>query len=225
MLHNDVAANAIARFKDDLRKAESLESIRIIEAQGAKLYWQSWSDVSVMWPKKESRRVVEYWKHFGSRISPLTHSPRLAANPPNAILNLLYSILEAERRLAAVAMGLDPGIGLLHVDTPTRDSLACDLMEVVRPSVDSFVLDWLQREPLKKADFWEDRNGNCRIGSSLAVKLCSTADTWRRLVAPVAEYVASELWRDILFSSQSEQECRAFQREQVQKDFPGLRFI
>jgi hypothetical protein len=30
---------------------------------------------------------------------------------------------------------------------------------------------------------------------------------------------------DILFSSQSEQECRAFQREQVQKDFPGLRFI
>ena len=42
----------------------------------------------------------------------------------------------AESRLAAVAMGLDPGIGLLHVDAPNRDSLACDLMEPVRPSVD-----------------------------------------------------------------------------------------
>jgi hypothetical protein len=71
-------------------------------------------------------------------------------------------------------------------------------MEVCRPSgVDAFVLNWLQSEPLRKSDFWEDRNGNCRIVSSLAVKLCETADTWRKLVAPVAEYVAQELWSSI----------------------------
>lgn len=92
-------------------------------------------------------------------------------------------------------MGLDPGIGLLHVDTPNRDSLACDIMEVCRPrGVDAFVLNWLQSEPLRRSDFWEDRNGNCRIASPLAVKLCETAETWRRLVAPVAEYVAQEIW-------------------------------
>jgi CRISPR/Cas system-associated endonuclease Cas1 len=91
-------------------------------------------------------------------------------------------------------MGLDPGIGFLHVDTPNRDSLACDLMEVCRPKVDAFVLNWLQSEPLRRSDFWEDRNGNCRIVSSLASKLCETADTWRKLMAPVAEYVAQELW-------------------------------
>jgi hypothetical protein len=44
---------------------------------------------------------------------------------------------------------------------------------------------------------WEDRNGNCRIRSSLAIKLCETSDTWRRLVAPVAEYVAQKLWSSI----------------------------
>lgn len=33
--------------------------------------------------------------------------------------------------------------------------------------------------------------------SSLAVKLCETSDTWRRLVAPVAEYVAQEIWSSI----------------------------
>src|SRR5439155_22309295 len=139
----------------------------------------------------------EHWKRFGSRISPLTHSPRLAANPPNAILNLLYALLESESRIAAVAMGLLPDCGMVHVDTPNRDSLACDLMEVCRPKVDAFVLNWLQTENLRKADFWEDRNGNCRICTPLVIKLCETADTWRRLVAPVAEFVAQELWDSI----------------------------
>ena len=62
-------------------------------------------------------------------LSPLTGSPRLAANPPNAILNFLDALLESEARLAAAALGLDPCMGVLHVDTTARDSLACDLME------------------------------------------------------------------------------------------------
>jgi hypothetical protein len=83
------------------------------------------------------------------------------------------------------------------VDTPNRDSLACDLMEVCRPKVDAFVLNWLQSEPLRKADFSEDRNGNCRLVSALANRLSETADTWRKFVAPVAEYVAQQLWSSI----------------------------
>ena len=70
-------------------------------------------------------------------------------------------------------------------------------MKPIRPKCDAFVLDWLQSEPLRRSDFWEDRNGNCRIASSLASKLCETSDTWRRLVAPVAEYVAQEFWSSI----------------------------
>jgi hypothetical protein len=160
--------------------------------------WHSWADLPILWPRKDETRVPEHWKRFGSRISPLTHSPRLAASPPNALLNFLYGILESEARLSAVAMGMDPAIGFLHVDTPNRDSLACDLMEVCRPrGVDAFILNWLQSEPLRKSDFWEDRTGNCRIASSLTIKLCETSDTWRRLVAPVAEYVAQEVWSSV----------------------------
>jgi hypothetical protein len=33
--------------------------------------------------------------------------------------------------------------------------------------------------------------------SSLAIKLCETSNTWRRLVAPIAEYVAQELWSSV----------------------------
>ena len=197
MLHDSATADAIAQFRVELASADSIASVRLIEAQAAKLYWQSWSDVPILWARKDERRVPEHWKCFSTRISPLTNSPRLAANPPNALLNFLYSILEAESRLSAVAMGCDPGIGLLHVDTPSRDSLACDLMEVCRSGCDAFVLDWLQREPLRKSDFWEDRNGNCRLASALAIRLSQTADTWRKLVAPVTEYVAQELWSSI----------------------------
>jgi CRISPR-associated endonuclease Cas1 len=195
MLHDSATADAIARFRTKLPTAESIERVTLTEALAAKLYWHSFADLPILWPRKDEKLVPDHWKKFGSRISPITHSPRQATSPGNTLLNFAYSLLEAEARLAATAMGLDPAIGLLHVDTPNRDSLACDLMEVCRPGgVDAFVLNWLQSEPLRKSDFWEDRNGNCRIASSLAIKLCETSDTWRRLVAPVAEYVAQELW-------------------------------
>jgi CRISPR-associated endonuclease Cas1 len=197
MRHDPAAGDAIARFADKLPSAESIEVVRLIEAQAARCYWQSWNNLPIQWPRKDEPRVPEHWKRFGSRISPLTHSPRLASSPPNALLNLLYGILESEARLSAVAMGMDPAIGFLHVDTPNRDSLACDIMEPVRPKCDAFVLHWLQSEPLRRSDFWEDRNGNCRLASSLAIKLCETSDTWRRLIAPVAEYVAQETWSSI----------------------------
>jgi len=197
MLYDSATAGTIARFSVVLPSAESIDRVRLIEAQAAKAYWQAWANVLIHWPRKDECRVPEHWKVFGSRISPLTHSPRLAASPANACLNFLYSVLESESTLAASAMGLLPEIGLLHSDAPNRNSLSCDLMEVCRPKCDAFVLHWLQSEPLRKSDFWEDRNGNCRLVSALATRLSETADTWRKLVAPVAEYVAQELWSSI----------------------------
>jgi hypothetical protein len=48
--------------------------------------------------------------------SPLTGGPPLAANPPNAVLNYLYALLEGEATLATRMVGLDPGLGVLHAD-------------------------------------------------------------------------------------------------------------
>jgi CRISPR-associated endonuclease Cas1 len=194
MLHNFYASIAIDIFRAKLPSAESISSVRLIESQAAHCYWGAWANVPIRWPRKDERRIPAHWKVFGSRISPLTHAPRLAANPPNALLNVLYCLLENECRIATTAMGMDSSIGFLHVDAPNRSSLACDLQEPVRASVDAFLLNWLQSEPLRKADFWEDRNGNCRIATPLVLKLCPTADTWRKLVSPVAEWVAQELW-------------------------------
>ena len=148
----------------------------------------------VNFPKNQLRRVPEHWRSFGARVSPLTGSPRLAANPPNAILNYLYALLESEARLAAAALGLDPGMAVLHVDTTARDSLACDLMEVVRPQVDAYLLDWITRQFLSRECFFEQRDGNCRLMAPFAVELTKTAPIWGRAVAPIAEWVARAFW-------------------------------
>ena len=112
----------------------------------------------------------------------------------NAILNYLYAC-SIEARLAAAALGLDPGLGFIHLDTPARDSLACDLMEPVRPEVDAWVLDWITREPLKREWFFEQRDGHVSpYGVICRSALAETAPTWGRAVAPFAEWVARTLW-------------------------------
>jgi len=82
-----------------------------------------------------------------------------ATNPANAIVNYLYSILEAEARIAALKIGLDPGLGVMHADLKARDSLVCDLMEAVRPDVDAYVLDLLEHKAFRRTDFFETREG------------------------------------------------------------------
>jgi CRISPR/Cas system-associated endonuclease Cas1 len=110
MLRDTATADVIARFGEDILGAESTDAVRLIESQAARWYWRSWSNVSIHWPRKDEHRVPEHWKRFGSRISPLTQSPRLASTPPNALLNFLYSLLESESRLCVAAMGLDTGL-------------------------------------------------------------------------------------------------------------------
>jgi CRISPR-associated endonuclease Cas1 len=192
-LLDDPTADAITKIRAELDSALTVDRIRYVESKGAIAYWSLWKNLPITFPKKDTLRVPAHWASFGARESQISGSPRLAINPPNAILNYLYATLESEARLAAAALGLDPGLGFLHVDTPGRDSLACDLMEPVRPVIDAYLIDWITREPLRREWFFEQRNGNCRLMATLAQKLSETAPNWARAVAPFAEWVASIL--------------------------------
>ncbi len=82
----------------------------------------------------------------------------------------------------------------MHKDTPNRDSLACDLMEPVRPLVDAYVFDWMNRGPLRREWFFEQTNGNCRLMASFVTQLSETAMAWRKAVSPYAEKAARIFW-------------------------------
>ena len=183
----------IAAVAETLKSVDTVHELRRVEAQAALAYWSLMRTVAVEFPRPDLARVPEHWRTFGTRHSPLTNSPRLSVNPPNAMLNYMYALLESESRLAAASLGLDPGLAFLHADTSSRDSLACDLMEPIRPEVDAYVLDWLRREPLRREWFFEQRNGNCRLMASFARQLGETSSTWAQRVAPVAEWVAKAL--------------------------------
>jgi CRISPR-associated endonuclease Cas1 len=192
-LRDSHAAEAISRFFAELANADSASSIRLIEAKAALAYWSAWRALPINFPRNDMRRVPDHWRTFGARISPLTGSPRLAVNPPNSILNYLYAVLETEARLASAAIGLDPQLGVLHADQPSRDSLALDILEPVRAHVDSYLIDFLS-QPLRREWFFEERNGNARLMNCLVARLSETAPLWGRAVAPVAEWVAQALW-------------------------------
>jgi hypothetical protein len=117
----------------------------------------------------------------------------MATNPAGAILNYLYALLEAEARLACQIVGLDPALAIVHADTRGRDSLALDLMEAARPSVDLYLYALLRDRVFRASDFFETHRGSCRLLAPLTHELAETLPAWRRLIAPVAEQVAALL--------------------------------
>jgi CRISPR-associated endonuclease Cas1 len=184
----------ISSMRESLSAAKTIQAIRLLESQAAQAYWSAWRNLPINFPTADLRSVPEHWRVFGTRKSPLTRSPRLAVNPACAMLNYMYALVESEARLAAAALGLDPGIGFLHVDTDARDSLACDLMETVRPRVDAFLLQWITSEPLRREWFFEQRDGNCRLMASFAERLSGTMPAWSQYLGPIAEWVSRVLW-------------------------------
>ncbi len=176
------------------RSASGYDELRLLEAQGAAAYWEAWRGVPVRFTRRDAKRVPDHWNSFGVRTSPLSAAQRRAINPANAILNYLYAILEAEARLAAIKVGLDPGLGIFHSDLSSRDSLASDLMEPARPAVDEFVLDLLDGRAFHRSDFFETRQGVCRIMPPLSHLLAETSPRWAHVLAPITERVGQRLF-------------------------------
>jgi len=128
------AAAALAR--EALAGATNLEEARTAEAASASALWETLADRPVPWIARDRGAVPDHWLTIGPRSSPLGGTgPRRAVTPFHAALNVSFAALELEATIACQVLGLDPGLGILHSDTPGRNSLACDLMEAVRPQV------------------------------------------------------------------------------------------
>lgn len=183
----------IRRWRDRLASASTLDAIRTCEAQAAASYWNAWAAVPVRFARKAVARVPHHWQTFGARSSLLTSSPRTASNPANAMLNYLYAIAEAETRIALLAVGLDPGLGVVHADQKNRDSFACDVMEAIRPNIDAYVLELTQSRPFGTGDFFETRQGSCRLMPPVTRMLAETAPRWAAALAPIVEGIAQTL--------------------------------
>jgi CRISPR-associated protein Cas1 len=86
-------------------------------------------------------------------------------DPLNAVLSLGYTLLHAEAVLGAHALGLDPWIGFYHAPAFGRESLASDLVELLRAEVDAWALFQFNRQNLRAEDFSMNPDG-CFLGKA-----------------------------------------------------------
>lgn len=86
-------------------------------------------------------------------------------DPFNSLLSLTYTLAHAETALALHSAGFDPCVGYFHQITHSRESLACDLVEPIRPLVDSFCLRLVRQQTLTAAHFTHTASG-CLLGKA-----------------------------------------------------------
>ncbi len=129
----------------DARQAESLEDLRGIEGNAARLYFSVFGQL-----------VLQNRKDF-----PFTGRVK---HPPigriNAVLSFIYTMLAHDCASALESVGLDAYVGFLHRDRPGRESLALDLMEEFRGVfADRFVLTLINNRILTAKMFEDRENG------------------------------------------------------------------
>ncbi len=84
-------------------------------------------------------------------------------DPVNATLSLAYTLLHAEAVLAAHGHGFDPHVGFLHGIDFGRESLACDLVEPLRPAMERLAWRLFAEQTLRDRDFTTEKDGACLL--------------------------------------------------------------
>jgi len=125
-------------------------------------------------------------------------------DPANAVLSLTYTLLHAEAVLALYGGGLDPFIGFYHALDFGRESLACDVMEALRPQADRFVLELFRRETLRAEDF-SRAHGACLLGKAGRSRFYAAYETRAEHFRRELEFAV----RDIAQAVQGKQEPEA----------------
>lgn len=87
------------------------------------------------------RQLFEHWRHLLPReLGFVKRVRRPPTDPVNGLLSLTYTIAMQEAVRQCTAAGLDSQLGVYHRTFQGRHSLACDLMEPLRPLCEQWVV-------------------------------------------------------------------------------------
>ena len=139
------AANRLMAYITRLPELESMDDLRIAEANAASEYFSVFDNML-----KNDDGVMSFIKR----------SRRPPKNNCNAIMSLLYTLFTGDCAAALAGNGLDVYKGYLHAVRAGRKSLACDLVEEFRACiVDKFIITMINRRQLSGNDFRIDAAG------------------------------------------------------------------
>ena len=128
-----------------LKESRSLEEIRGIEGDCAKIYFEIFNKLIV-------KQKKSFYMNGRNKRPPMDNM--------NALLSFLYTILSNDIKFALETVGLDPYVGFLHKDRPGRVSLALDIMEEFRAFfVDRIALSLINRKQITEKGFIKKESG------------------------------------------------------------------
>lgn len=137
-------ADLLARAIERLPGAKSIDFIRGLEGEGARVYFDCLD------------RMIT---HNREPFRMTGRSRRPPRDRINALLSFLYVLLLNDCISAVEGVGLDPQMGFLHQMRPGRPSLGLDLMEELRPVLaDRLTLTLINLRQIGPDDF-EERPG------------------------------------------------------------------
>jgi CRISPR-associated protein Cas1 len=138
-------ANALAEI--DERPDTTCPRLRGLEGSAARAYFGGYASL------------------FAPNLAFSGRNRRPPRDPVNACLSLAYTLLHFDAVRAAHVAGLDPLLGFYHRSAFGRESLACDLIEPLRPHVDRWL--WMQfRGGNLRAEHFTRGNGACLLGKA-----------------------------------------------------------
>ncbi len=134
------AADALAVNLRNLEYADTLDKVRGLEGDAARVYFEQVNHMIAPAARKNF--------HFNQR------NRRPPRDPVNALFSFLYALLLNDCRSALEAVGLDSQLGFLHAVRPGRHALALDLLEEYRAIFgDRLAFTLINRGQIGKKDF------------------------------------------------------------------------
>jgi len=172
------AIRLLQQQRQELDKAVTLGSLRGMEGAAASAYFAG------------LRAVVPDSLQFKSR------NRRPPRDPFNVLLSLTYTLANTEVAMALHAAGFDPCIGFYHQLDFGRESLACDLLETVRPLADRFCLQLVGKQILTK-DHFSQSGAGCLLGKAGRAHYYSAYEEYSEPLRSAIRHSVDELGQTI----------------------------
>jgi CRISPR-associated protein Cas1 len=169
-LHNQHEAQQEAMSaRPDLRKPlfSASETIRSIRKKLEGLHYESASmdQLRGFEGSASAAYFAAYTQMFPASLGFTKRVKRPPTDPVNACLSLGYTLLHFEAVSACLLTGLEPLLGFYHEPAFGRESMACDMIEPVRPRLDALV--WrLFRERRLSGDHFTVDKGRCLMNKT-----------------------------------------------------------
>ena len=149
--------------------------------QRAEVPNKSWSASLMGWEGSQAKR---YWQCLGQCLPEQwqfkKRSRRPAIDPFNALINYAYGMLYNKVEQALFAAGLDPHLGILHVDQYDRPTLAYDLIEAFRPWIDRLIVEKILTAKVDD-DFFEPIDGGLFLSNNGKRFLIPSVNEWLQI--------------------------------------------